>query len=503
MKNFKIYAMGLAMAGALSFTSCADDYLDTAPTDAVSNVTIAQNMESLYLGLNGIHRQMISQESGYQCMGGLGGMMYIMDIMADDITWKINTWMKAAYLGWQCNMNESNGYNTVFWRLYYQWIMNANGLLEVLENTDVAALSGSDKALYEQIKGEALMFRAFAHFQAVQTYGDAYKAGGGNSQLGVPYRTVENRNEGELARSTVEETYTKINADLAEACSLLEGKNISELNHWSAKSAYAVRARVAMAMHDYAAAANYAEKSIQLAEAEGGKLMDASNLMNGFADITTKTNEAMYAAMTQDDQTIYFYSFYAYMSWNFSATAIRQGVKGINADTYDLMSETDLRRQWWDPTGSYDDLPLTSFQAGSIPYQNRKFTARSVSNAVGDVAFIRLSEMYLTAAEAYARGGNTAKAQEIFTKFQITRDPAYVAGNGDLIEEIMTSRRIELWAEGLRYFDLKRLNLPIKRGRNFDITFCTFLEKEAGADGWTWEIPKIETDNNPLCEKNY
>ena len=139
MKNFKLYAMGLAMAGALSFTSCADDYLDTAPTDAVSNVTIAQNMESLYLGLNGIHRQMISQESGYQCMGGLGGMMYIMDIEADDITWITNTWMKAAYLGWQCNTNESNGYNSVFWRLYYQWIMNANGLLEVLENTDVAS----------------------------------------------------------------------------------------------------------------------------------------------------------------------------------------------------------------------------------------------------------------------------------------------------------------------------------------------------------------------------
>ena len=371
-----------------------------------------------------------------------------------------------------------------------------------MENTDVAALSGSDKALYEQIKGEALVFRAFAHFQAVQTYADAYKAGGGNSQPGVPYRTVANRNEGELARSTVEETYSLINADLAEACSLLEGKKITELNHWSAKSAYAVRARVAMAMHDYANAAAYAEKSIQLAEAEGGKLMDASNLYNGFADITSTTKEPLYAAMTQDDQTIYFYSFYAYMSWNFSATAIRQGVKAINADTYDLMSETDLRRAWWDPTGSYDDLPLTSFQAGSIPYQNRKFTARAVSNAVGDVAFLRLSEMYLTAAEAYARGGNTAKAQEIFTKFQVTRDPAY-AGGGDLIEEIMTSRRIELWAEGLRYFDLKRLNLPIKRGRNFDITFCTFLEKEAGADGWTWEIPKIETDNNPLCEKNY
>jgi hypothetical protein len=279
----------------------------------------------------------------------------------------------------------------------------------------------------------------------------------------------------------------------------LEGKNITELNHWSAKSAYAVRARVAMAMQDYTNAAAYAEKSIQLAEAEGGKLMDASNLMNGFADITTKTNEAMYAAMTQDDQTIYFYSFYAYMSWNFSATAIRQGVKAINADTYDAMSETDLRRQWWDPTGKMD-VPLSSFK--KTEYQNRKFTARDVSNAVGDVAFIRLSEMYLTLAEAYARGGNTAKAQEVFTKFQVTRDPAY-APSGNLIDEIMHSRRIELWAEGLRYFDLKRLNLDLVRGRNFDKTFCTFLEKKAGEKGWTWEIPKIETDNNKLCEKNY
>ena len=28
MKNFKIYAMGLAMAGALSFTSCAEQNLN-------------------------------------------------------------------------------------------------------------------------------------------------------------------------------------------------------------------------------------------------------------------------------------------------------------------------------------------------------------------------------------------------------------------------------------------------------------------------------------------
>ena len=44
MKNYKLYAMGLAMAGALSFTSCSEDYLETAPTNQVSNVTIAYNL---------------------------------------------------------------------------------------------------------------------------------------------------------------------------------------------------------------------------------------------------------------------------------------------------------------------------------------------------------------------------------------------------------------------------------------------------------------------------
>jgi len=95
--------------------------------------------------------------------------------------------------------------------------------------------------------------------------------------------------------------------------------------------------------------------------------------------------------------------------------------------------------------------------------------------------------------------------QAVFAKFQVTRDPEYKASNtGEaLVEEIMNSRRVELWGEGFRFYDLKRLHLPIKRGSNFNIAFCSFLEKDADADGWVWEIPKAETDYNSLCSKNY
>ena len=498
MKKFKLYTMGLAMAGALSFSSCGSDFLDTIPTADVSTSLINQSLDNLYFALNGIHREQVSQESGSQGYGGEPGFMVARDCSADDVTWLTNTWYKSANLNWQANASETNSNNARIWRVYYQWVMNANLILEGLENVEVGA---GQEELYKQIKGEALTFRAYGHFQVAQLWAGRYVAGGANTHLGIPYRM--DSKGGELARSTCKETYDYILADLDEAASLLAGIKVNDVNHFSEKVVWGLKARVALAMQDYTNAAAWAEKSIQLAEADGNALMGPDDLMNGFADITTKTKEAMYAAKTQDDQTVYFYSFYANMSWNFSSTAIRQGVKSINADTYDTMSETDLRRQWWDPTGEME-VPLASFAKNK--YQNRKFTARATSNAVGDVAFMRLAEMYLNLAEAYARGGNDVKAQEVFTKFQVTRDPSY-AGNGNtgdaLAEEIMNSRRIELWGEGFRYTDLKRLNLDLVRGRNFDIAFCGFLEKKAGEKGWIWEIPNIETNYNPLCEKNY
>jgi len=54
------------------------------------------------------------------------------------------------------------------------------------------------------------------------------------------------------------------------------------------------------------------------------------------------------------------------------------------------------------------------------------------------------------------------------------RDPEYKdLGNtgAKLADAIMTHRRIELWGEGFRWFDLKRLGLPLDRtGSNFDAT---------------------------------
>lgn len=425
---------------------------------------------------------MVSQELVNQGIGGEAGLMICREALADDMTWSIETYHKRL-LNWTVPLERTNKYNADYWKFYYNRINEANVVLDSFKG--LKKESESIMSEFNQIKGEMLSIRAWAHFNLVQTYADRYIAGTTNSQAGIQYRITNDSLQ--WTSSKVEDVYSKIKADLDEACSLLEGNDVDTLDHYSEKVVWGMKARVAMAMNDYENAITYASKCIELSENEGYKLMAGDELYNGFSDITTKTKEALIADLAE--QSVYYYSFYAYMSWNFNSSAIRNGIKCINADTYALMSQTDLRRAWWDPTGTME-TPSQSFR--KFPYQNRKFMARATSDAVGEVAFMRLSEMYLTLAEAYVRAGYDIKAQEVFSKFQKTRDPEYVPkGNTGtaLAEEIMNSRRIELWGEGFRFYDLKRLNLPIQRGSNFIESFCGFIHKEADAEGWTWVKP--------------
>lgn len=496
MKQIRYIVLGLLTSMTVTFTGCSSDYLDTMPTDKVPEEIAASSLQNLYVNLNGIHRKMVAQDSESQGMGGEPGFAICREALGDDMTWESLSWHQTL-LQWVAHRNEKDGYDYRTWRIYYGWILNANF---ILQNVDEFK-NHEDQQLYRAVKGEALCFRAFSHFMLVQTYGKRYQAGTTNSQLGVPYRMTPTLEP--MARNTVEECYTNINKDLDEAIVLLEGYEAKDINHFTSKVVMGIKARVALAQQDYATAADLSDKAIKLAEKSGQMLMNKEQLMNGFADITTDTKEALWAAMTQADQTVYFYSFYAYMSWNFNASAVRSGIKAINNLTYDKMSETDLRRQWWDPSGKAE-VPNSSFI--QIPYQNRKFTARSMSNAVGDYAFMRLAELYLMKAEALAHLGKTAEAQDVLTAFALTRDPEYKAkGNAGaaLVEEIMTQRRIELWGEGFRWFDLKRLDLAMDRtGSNFDDSFCNILQVPAGDARWQYAIPKEELDANPLMVRN-
>ncbi|MDR1406717.1 MAG: RagB/SusD family nutrient uptake outer membrane protein [Tannerella sp.] len=498
MKQFKYISAILIIAISMTFTGCKDDYLDTVPTSEISDVTAFSSLENLQLILNGVYRKMVSQDGSSQGLGGEPGYIISRETLGDDMTWQTNTWHKTTHQ-WSAHRSATNLVTTLPWRYYYKWVMNVNYILENIDQYE-----SEDPALYNGIRGESLAIRALAHYLLVQMYGKRYEAGGANSQPGVPVQLSAELDP--QPRSTVAEVYEQIHKDLDEAIRLLEGhKPVDVQTHITQATAYGLKARVALTQQDYAAAAA-AHSALETAKASGYKLMEGDELYNGFADVTTDTKEALWAARTKSDQTIYFYHFMAYMSWNDNTTAIRQGVKAISLDTYEMMSPTDLRRKWWDPEGSRDDFTGGDYSS-YVPYpgQVRKFRSRSQSDHVSDYAYMRVAELYLMEAEALARLGRDAEAQSLLTAFAITRDPDYKAANtgAALIEEIMTQRRIELWGEGFRWFDLKRLNLPLDRtGSNFDLSFCSILHVDAGDIGWQWAIPQEELDANEFMVPN-
>jgi hypothetical protein len=481
------------------FAGCKDDYLDTLPTSDISDVTAYSSLENLQLILNGVYRKMVSQDGSSQGLGGEPGYIVSRETLSDDMTWQTNTWHKTTHQ-WSAHRSATNSVTQFPWRYYSRWIMHSNLILENIDQYEAV-----NPTLHHGIKGEALAIRALAHFLLVQMYGKRYQAGTANEQPGVPIKITSSLDP--LARSSVAQVYEQINKDLDEAIGLLDGYTPEDVQtHITQSSAYGLKARVALTQQDYVSASAAAHSAIDVAKKKGYKLMEGNELYNGFADVTTATDEAIWAARTKSDQTVYFYHFMAYMSWNDNTTAIRQGVKAISLDTYEKMSPTDLRRKWWDPEGSRDDLVGSEYSSYvTYPGQVRKFRARSSSDHVSDYAYMRIAEFYLVEAEALARQGKDAEAQTVLTEFALTRDPEYAPSNtGDaLIEEIMTHRRIELWGEGFRWFDLKRLNLPLDRkGSNFDLSFCSVLHVDAGDIRWQWAIPQEELDSNELMTPN-
>ncbi|MDQ3277735.1 MAG: RagB/SusD family nutrient uptake outer membrane protein, partial [Bacteroidota bacterium] len=128
------------------------------------------------------------------------------------------------------------------------------------------------------------------------------------------------------------------------------------------------------------------------------------------------------------------------------------------------------------------------------------------SSSIGDLVLMRASEMYLIEAEAKARM-NDATAANVLFQLVSKRDPAYVQSvltGENLINHILIQRRIELWGEGFRFYDLKRLNQPLdRRGANHDPAVATVLQVPAGDVQWEFLIPQDEINfTNGIVKQN-
>jgi hypothetical protein len=161
----------------------------------------------------------------------------------------------------------------------------------------------------------------------------------------------------------------------------------------------------------------------------------------------------------------------------------------------------------WEPAPDATNFPLPLSTYIREPYMSRKFKTRA-SPTIGDVPYIRLAEMYLIMAEAYARAGKEPEARAALFTLAKNRDASYVLSTNSgqaLIDEILVQRRVELWGEGFRFYDLKRLNLPLDRTvvPNFvSASVGGVMQVPAGDNRWVFAIPIAEIQANPNSSQN-
>ncbi|HRJ16686.1 MAG TPA: RagB/SusD family nutrient uptake outer membrane protein, partial [Saprospiraceae bacterium] len=87
------------------------------------------------------------------------------------------------------------------------------------------------------------------------------------------------------------------------------------------------------------------------------------------------------------------------------------------------------------------------------------------------------------------------------------RDPMYVLSTNSgqaLLDEIWFHRRVELWGEGVRFTDLKRLNLPLNRNciSNQLLVMVAITDVPAGNKQWQGLFHQDELNANPAIVQN-
>lgn len=498
MKTIYKFAVISLLTGGM-FASCAEEKLETNPTSSMSGSTLMGNASTALVPLNGIYRTFWTYDNT-ETFGPLS-YAFMNDMMAEDMVLGAggSGWFEWDVLYRHKNYFTSTGersYN--LWNNHYTWISNANYILAAEETMQ------GDKNDVNYVIGQAYAIRAFSYFMLAQHF--ARTLVGHESEACVPIYTEPTTPETKgKPRATNAEVYAQIDNDINKAVALLKGTSQKHISHISYAVALGLKARIAMVENKWAEAKDAAHEAIA---ASGAKILHAADF-SGVNDVT-KAN-VMWGLQIKSDQKTGYASYFAHMDTLYYG---KNAYKQINKLLYAKMNPTDERINWWNPSPN-SPYNVTN-DAGEVisGYIQNKFHFLSAQDMTGDYILMRVEEMYLTAAEAECQLGDEAAAKADLMELMSVRDPGYTCDKtgkalgktsneetGSLLEEIITQRRIELWGEFGRCYDLKRLHQGFRRTEEQGWQTGSYRLSNKPTDNpenfmWIFLLPQTEFDGN-------
>ena len=543
MKMNKIYRFfALVLGAAVLTTSCIKE---TFPTDGATKEQVSQASTILESMVGAIAVNIaypysaFGSSTNYGFDFGYPGLMCAMDACTGDVICTAGD--DAAGYDWFFfwergqSLGPTAGLCGFPWNTYFSFMKSCNDVIGLVDQSKT--LSKSEKLAL----GVAKAFRATFYLDMARQYEPLKvtdEAASGKYDMSavegltVPIitETTTEREARDNPRQKRDKMFKFIFDDLDDAEELLKGISVKKTQP-SLAVVYGLKARaylwlgqfndknITSGQEAYKKAAEYARLAITESKATIMTEGEWLNATSGF----NKANNAWLWYLPQTTEGITnLVNFIAWRSgeatWGYGGKFV---FEGVNTKFYNRISANDWRRKgfvganpaaWYKQYGYLTNYSEEEFLSCVPAYANMKFhpaNGNIVSYTIGnvtDVPLMRVEEMYFIEMEAIAHiEGRESEAENLLISFMANRNPKYSTETmTDLVDEIMFQKRVELWGEGIVFYDFKRLGLGINNGYDgTNVPSDARVNVTGVAPWWNFCIPQSEElQNAALSGKN-
>jgi len=491
------YILSLLIGSATILFSSCNDFLNRAPLgqfteDDAPNALIGGKMYNVYYLMR-----------SYNITAGIPAFMIHMVRSEDSEKGSTSGDGADQAAMWDdFQYTASNGTMGAYWGQNYSIIYQCNEILDDIEKS-----TNKDAQENVQTKGEALFFRAYCYFNLVRAWGE------------VPLVTfkVVNAADANVAKSSVDNIYAQIDADLTEAEKSLPLQWSSEYTGritWGA--ARSLHARTYMMRNDwdnmYAAATEVIKSGIYNLNTPVDKVFtdDGENCGESIFELQCESTDALKNSTTIGSQFCQVQGVRGAGNWNMGwgwhmatkelGTAFEAGDPRKNA-TLLYFRHSESEPQTAENTNEpYGESPVSAAMGA---YFNKKaYTDPSLRQKYTKEGFwvnirlIRYPDVILMAAEAANEKGLTGEANIYLEMIR-----AHARGTNTEVLPKVTSTDQTVLREAIRHE--RRVELALEPDRFYDLVRWGIAKQVLGAAGKNYQdknallpIPQTEIDKS-------
>lgn len=378
--------------------------------------------------------------------------------------------------------NADNAALLEIWRIHYKTIYLANIAIDRIPLIDM------DPALQDRLLNEAKFLRGLLYFNMVRMFGE------------IPLVISEDAPLNPEA-AAVSDIYDQIITDLTDAASLPVDGDI-EQGRASSGAAKGILAKVYLRLGEFQLAANTAKEVI-----DSGQYDLWDDFTEAFDISSRGGKEAVFSVGFGDGGGAISFWEVGQFNVRLLPTELSRKVDGITNTQGWQIGLPDLYNSYEDIDERKEGTFMTNFIASDGTTINLdkiyidKYWDREADPTAGgsfnDFPVLRYSDVLLVYAEAQARLNNFSAANEYLNmvRERASLDEVNVSDMEGFIEILLSERRKEFVAEGIRWFDLTRLEKleeAVQKAKNINV----------GSQYYLFPIPQRERDVNPNLPQN-